>query len=141
MEKAASENQIAWLKSDVNNTWSSDEQSASRARKKVKELLQKLKGLHSGGSNSKQGQVREISEKLNTEFSLRQAEKRRTFELTEKLLASGKGGYTANVSNASAPELARRLQGQIGARLRAQNETKEVKVKLAEQVATYELTK
>merc|ERR1712023_245070 len=82
MEKAASENQIAWLKSDVNNTWSSDEQSASRAQKKVKELLQKLKGLHSGGSNSKQGQVREISEKLNTEFSLRQAEKRRTFELT-----------------------------------------------------------
>ena len=52
----------------------------------IQELVAKVQSLHGD-----QHHVDEISVKLETEFTLRKAEKRRTYELTQKLTAAGKG--------------------------------------------------
>jgi len=143
MERAASEQEIAHLKNGA-TVDSGDSSAPSHAQNKVKELLAKLNGLHSNTQSPKERSVHEISEKLHTEFSLRQAEKRRTYELTEKLMAGGKlvgpspGG---NNTNDTFAEMARRLQEQVIARTDAESKLHDLNKTLFELRKQHTLSK
>jgi hypothetical protein len=146
MEHIEAIEKIVDLKSSINATVSSDAQAETNWDSKMRGLLKQLQATNNKIRENRG--VREISEKLEAETRLRHAEKQRSFELTEKLLATGKAEATGapvkklengkdivdtrGESYGNVSEVSAQLEKQTEAKAQVKQETREIDEKVEE---------